>query len=181
MHYIYGALEYSAEEIWWGEVGALWVISIKVEEENEIKQVNRWFKEWMKNKKCGQNLGKHQHLRMDRGKNCDVFTIILLAFCEWHIVIVSKYLSRDWTGESDWDGLDRGWRIRTSNDIWRKDCRNEKMSNVTSGSSVALAELSHRATLLSSVREARGTSANSSCQGAVESMCLEEVRDFDFF
>ena len=57
------------------------------------------------------------------------------------------------------------------------------MSNVTSGSSGALAELSHWETLLSSVREARGTGANSSCQGSVESICLEEVRggDFDFF
>ena len=49
----------------------------------------------MKNKKGGQNLGEHQHLGMGRGKNCDMFTVILLAFWEWHIVMLSKYLSRD--------------------------------------------------------------------------------------
>lgn len=53
------------------------------------------------------------------------------------------------------------WRTRKSSDIWRREYRNKKMSNVTIGSSGELAEFCHWMTLLSSMREARGAGAKS--------------------
>lgn len=49
----------------------------------------------------------------------------------------------------------QGWRTRKTKAVWKRECTNEKVSSVTTGSSGTLAESGHRATLLASVRDAR--------------------------
>lgn len=76
--------------------------------------------------------------------------------------------------------MDGDWRSRKTSAKWRGECRNGKMSDVITGSSGPLAKFGYWVTLSSLAREARGAGGKSGCQGAVGSMCLEEVGDGDF-